>query len=141
MNGLSELKKHIFYEMLDLAGRVFILARYSADVIIGNRGFLPEEKEKGIVLVFNNRMNFEWEDSGISARLVFGSVTHECFVPYDAIMSVFSPELSAQFSVSSDPVAQGKELAAPKRGASGPRHRPNKASEEKVVRVDFKKKK
>ena len=139
--GLNELKKQNFYEMLELAGRVFILARYSTDVIIGNRGFLPEEKEKGIVLVFNNRMNFEWGDTGISARLVFGSVTHQCFVPHDAIISVFSPELSAQFSVSADDAVPAKDAAAPKGSVPGHRPKGGRKPEEKVVRVDFKKKK
>jgi len=110
-------------------------------VIIGDRGFLPEEKEKGIVLVFNRRMNFDWSPSGISARLVFGSVTHECFIPYDAIISVFSPELSAQFSVSAGPVPPAKEEARTKKRQSGGRERSLKSSDDKVVRVDFNKKK
>jgi hypothetical protein len=141
VSNLNELKKKIFYDMLDLVGRVFILARYSSDVIIGNRGFLPEEKEKGIVLVFNRRMNFDWSPSGISAKLVFGSATHECFIPQDAIISVFSPELSAQFSVSPGPIPPVKEEVQPKKRASLRPAKPAKASNDKVVRVDFKKKK
>jgi hypothetical protein len=138
--NLDELKKKIFFDMLDLIGRVFIVAHFSPDVVIGNRGFLPEEKEKGMVLVFNRRMNFEWDAEGISAKLVFGSATHECFIPHDAIVSVFSPELSAQFSISPGPVSQVKEEGHSKKRPSRPREKTAKPSHNKVVRVDFNKK-
>jgi hypothetical protein len=141
ISDLNELKKKIFFDMLDLIGRVFILAHFSPDVIIGNRGFLPEEKEKGIVLVFNRRMNFDWGSEGISAKLVFGSATHECFIPHDAIVSVFSPELSAQFSISPGPASPAKEKGRSKKRPSGPREKTVKQSGDKVVRVDFNKKK
>ncbi len=129
-SGLRALKKHIFSELLNLAGRVFILVGYAEDVIIGNRGFLPEEKEKGLVLVFNNRMNFEWNDSGISAKLVFGTTPQKCFVPVDAILSIFSPDLNAHFSATPKD-AEKAEDAPP----SGRPPRENK----KVVKIDFKK--
>lgn len=143
VSNLNELKKRIFFDMLDLAGRVFILVRYSPEVVIGNRGFLPEEKEKGIVLVFNKRMNFEWDAEGISAKLVFGAVAHECFIPLEPIMSVFSPELSAQFSVSADGPHPGKDEAPAKKRMAKPREKsqPHKSTGSKVVRVDFNKKK
>ena len=141
VSSLNDLKKQVFYDMLNLAGRVFILARYSEDVTIGNRGFLPEEKEKGIVLVFNKRMNFEWTDSGISAKLVFGAATHQCFIPHHTIMSVFSPELSAQFAVAPAPEAGSKESGDRQKTHSGVRKKPDRSPDDKVVRVDFNKKK
>jgi hypothetical protein len=95
--SLTDLKKHVFFELLDLAGRVFVLVAYSENVIIGERGFLPEEKEKGLVLVFNARMKFEWDRQGISATLGFGTRTEKCFIPPESIISVFSPDLNAQF--------------------------------------------
>jgi hypothetical protein len=133
--NLHELKKHIFFEMLDLAGRVFVLVRHSDSVVIGKRGFLPEEKEKGLVLVFNKEMNFQWEQSGISAKLVFGTTTEHCMIPNDDILSIFSPELLAQFTVSPDE-KHGTETAA-SRTAEPER----KTAGEKVVKVDFKRKK
>jgi hypothetical protein len=141
VSTLNELKQQVFYDMLNLAGRVFILARYSEDVTIGNRGFLPEEKEKGIVLVFNKRMNFEWTESGISAELVFGSVAHQCFIPHDTIMSVFSPELSAQFAVAPTSESGSKEAGDRKKMYPEARKRPDRSPDDKVVRVDFNKKK
>jgi hypothetical protein len=123
---LNGLKKNIFYEMLDMAGRVFIVARYSEDVVIGNRGFTEEEKRNGIVLVFNKSMNFTWDDFGISSTLVFGTSPQKCFVPLDHIVAIYSPELRSQFITSSE--IPGSEETGEKAG-------PN------VVQVDFTKKK
>lgn len=130
---LNDLKKQVFYGFLELAGRVFILVEYADDVVIGTRGFLPEEKEKGIVLVFNKKMHFQWDDSGISAKLVFGSTAHKCLIPPDAIISVFSPEISAQFSVTPERISTFQE--------EGPGPEEKVPSDSKVVKVDFQRKK
>jgi hypothetical protein len=134
-HNLQELKTQVFLEMLDLAGRVFVLVRHSDNVVIGKRGFLPEEKEKGLVLVFNKEMNFQWEQTGISARLVFGDTPEHCFIPNDDILSVFSPELFAHFTVSPD--ERHKSETTLSRAAQPQRKR----CAEKVVQVDFKRKK
>jgi len=130
---LTDLKKHVFFELLDLAGRVFIHVIYSDDVLIGDRGFLAEEKEKGLVLVFNAKMKFEWTDQGISATLGFGPKTEKCFIPSGSIVSVFSPDQNAQFSVSS-----AAEQKAGQRKQEVRKVRP--VSKEKVIKVDFRKK-
>lgn len=96
---LNELKRHTFFEILELAGRVFIIVDYDENVIIGKRGFLPEEKERGLVLVFNNKMKFSWDDNSISATLVFGSSPEKCYIPVNAIAGVFSPDLRIQLAV------------------------------------------
>ena len=116
-----------------MAGRVFILVHYSDDVLIGNRGFLPEEKANGLVLVFNKRMNFTWDDEGISTTLVFGTAPEKCFIPQEQIGLVFSPDLNVQLSlpvVKKEPDA-GKEAAGKKKETAG----------QKVVPIDFHKKK
>ena len=97
--NLTALKKHIFFELLDMAGRVFIHVRYSDDVLIGERGFLAEEKEKGLILVFNASMKFEWNEQGISATLGFGTKTENCLIPAESIISVFSPPQRSVFSL------------------------------------------
>jgi hypothetical protein len=97
--GLNSLKKHVFYELLHIGGRVFVLVRNSEHVVLGNRGFTPDERENGIVLVFNTGMNFQWDDYGITATLVFGSSPQKCFIPVDDITAVYSSELNTQFIV------------------------------------------
>jgi len=97
--GLNRLKKHVFYELLHIGGRVFMLVRYSEQVVLGNRGLTAAERENGIVLVFNTGMNFQWDDYGITATLVFGSSPQKCFIPVDDIAAVYSSELNVQFIV------------------------------------------
>jgi hypothetical protein len=138
VSSLNDIKKQIFYDLLELAGRVFIVVRYSDRVIIGNRGFLPEEKEKGLVLVFNKMMNFEWSGSGISATLGFGPKTEKCFIPPDEIFAVFSPELSAQFIMSKEGQIKPEPGTIKAFSERGPQIR--KAGQN-VVKIDFKKKK
>ena len=97
--SLNSLKKHVFYELLHIGGRVFILVRYSEHVVLGNRGLTADERENGIVLVFNPGMNFQWDDYGITATLVFGSSPQKCFIPVDDIAAVYSSDLNVQFMV------------------------------------------
>ena len=130
---LTDLKKHIFFELLDLAGRVFVLVGHADNVFIGERGFLPEEKEKGLILVFNRKMNFEWNAQGISATLGFGSKNEKCLIPSERIITVFSPDLNAQFSVSP---AAPETIQSRQSGKKAPT-----PSKEKVIKVDFGKKK
>ena len=60
VSNLQDLKKKIFYDMLNLAGRVFIHVKFDENVIIGERGFLPEEQKRGIILVLNKNMHFKF---------------------------------------------------------------------------------
>ena len=73
----------------------------------------------------------------ISATLVFGNTSEQCFIPDGAVLSIFSPELSAQFSVSpkdEEGSRQDAEKAVPIKPGAGERGK-------KVVQVDFQKKK
>lgn len=130
---LSDLKKNVFFDLLDLTGRVFIVVRYSDNVVIGNRGFTEDERENGIVLVFNKKMGFSWDEDGISATLVFGTSPQQCFVPVEDILVIYSPELRTQFmTVPKAPAGGGK-------GGDGPGEKKEgtQTSESKVVRLDL----
>ncbi|MBI5633524.1 MAG: hypothetical protein HZA15_08620 [Nitrospirae bacterium] len=133
---LEDLKKQVFYDMLNIAGRVFIAIAYSDDVVIGKRGFLPEEKEKGLILVFNNKMKFSWDDYGISTTLAFGQTPEKCFIPQNRIITIFSPELNAQFST---PPKEGEDSKVPQKKMKSAKEK--STSDKKVINVDFKKKK
>lgn len=135
-SNISNLKKLVFYEMLEMAGRVFTIVRYSEKVRIGTRGFTEDEKKNGIVLVFNKAMNFSWDDSGINAILAFGPSQQKCFVPAEDIIMIYSPELNSQF-ISAQPAVtktEDKEKAQPSEGLPA-------ARDSNVVNIDFKKKK
>lgn len=99
INRVNALKKYIFFEILELAGRAFIIVDYDENVVIGKRGFLPEEKERGLVLVFNSKMKFNWNEDAITATLVFGNTPEKCYIPINAIAGVFSPDLRVQLAV------------------------------------------
>lgn len=135
MDALNSLKKQVFFELLNLAGKVFILVRYSDKVYLGNRTFTEEEKEKGIVLVFNSKMNFLWNDYGISATLVFDVSPQKCFIPINDIVAIYSPELNTQF-ISSPP--QINEIQDTKKIE---KIKTKKDISGKVIEVDFTKKK
>ncbi|MBI5847115.1 MAG: hypothetical protein HZB31_04070 [Nitrospirae bacterium] len=134
---LEELKKQVFYDLLNIAGRVYIAVRYGEDVVVGKRGFLPQEREKGLILVFNQKMNFIWDEFGISTTLAFGTTAEKCFIPQESIFTIFSPELNAQFTV--DP---GEQTKVPEKKAEKKMEIAGKKtlSDKKVISVDFKKK-
>jgi stringent starvation protein B len=144
---LNELKKHTFYELLNMAGRVYLLVKYSENVTVGTRGFLPEEKEHGLVLVLNTKMHFTWDEHGVCVKLVFGESPQKCFIPVDDILAIYSPELNSQLIIGPQQVveanaAEGKseeeatskveEMEGPSLGEDSKKN--------KVVRVDFQKK-
>ena len=133
---IHNLKKTVFYDLLNIAGRVFIVVNYSENVSIGNRGFLPEEKENGLVLVFNSQMNFRWEDYGISAQLVFGGSRHKCFIPTDDIIAIYSPEAQAQFITAPQTASESKGKSIEKEVDK----LMEEGSRDNVVKVDFSKK-
>jgi stringent starvation protein B len=132
LDSLNSLKKDIFFEFLNLVGKTYILVQYSENVILGNRKFTEEEKSNGIVLVFNTKMNFLWDDYGISATLVFNTSSQRCFIPVNDIVAVYSPELNAQF------------ITAPNKSLDRPlvdnNKKISKTSKGNVIEVDFTKK-
>lgn len=139
---LNELKANIFYEILNIVGRVFIVVRYSESVKLGKRGFLPEERENGLVLVFNNKMKFTWGEAGIEATLVFGNLLQRCFIPEDDIVAVYSPELKVQFIVGYQGVEkeQEEDILETKSVEERKIEKPRVEYKDNVVKVDFSRK-
>ena len=145
---VNDLKKHTFFSLLEAAGRVFIHVMPSGGAVLGNRGFLPEEMEKGIVLVFNRKMKFDWGDGGISASLVFGTAAQQCFIPTDDIIAVFSPELETRLILEPRQQTPEKPAFPPGEGKKEKEHfNPvghDEAGDEdknkKLIKVDFRKK-
>lgn len=138
---LNHLKRHVFFEILETVGRVFMVVRHSEQVRIGNRGFLPEEKEHGLVLVINQRMNLSWTDGIIRCRLVFGQTPEDCIIPEGFVIGINSPEAQTQFlCLAETPIPEPAETEAG-RGKEAPLKRKRKSKTGNVVTVDFRKKK
>jgi hypothetical protein len=102
MKNQIKYLQNVFYDLLNDYGRVFLLVKYSERTIIGSRSFTDEEKEKGLVLVFNSRnhKNLQWtEDGSIVAALGFGvgNKIENCFIYQEDIVSVFSQDAMVKF--------------------------------------------
>ncbi len=96
MKNQIKYLQNLFYDLMNDYGQVYVVIKYSENSTIGNRGFTEEEKQKGIVLVFNskNYKTLQWTDDGnIKAILGFGVANkpEKCFLYFDDIVSVFSP--------------------------------------------------
>ncbi len=102
MKNQIKYLQNLFYDILSDYGRVFLVVKYSGCTIIGNRGFTDEEKEKGIILVFNNKnhRSLQWtEDGSIVATLAFGANNkmEKCFLHCDDVVALYSPDAKLKF--------------------------------------------
>jgi hypothetical protein len=137
-NDIADLKREVFFRLMELAGRVFVVVRHSDSVSIGRRGFTEEERKNGLVLVFNRGMNFTWDSTGIHATLLFSSTPEKCYIPPEDIVAVYSPELRVQFSA--EPVKAGEiHSEAPLEEASA-REEGESGDSDNIIKVDFTKK-
>jgi hypothetical protein len=96
MKNQIKYLQHLFYELLNDYGQVYVAVKHSENTAIGNRGFTEEERKKGLVLTFNrkNHKNLQWsEDGSITTTLGFGNSNkpEKCFLHFDDIVAVFSP--------------------------------------------------
>jgi hypothetical protein len=101
----------LFFDLWNDFGSVYLLVRYSDRSRIGRRGFTDEEKEQGLVLVFNNLTNarIEWDEEGnVTCELAFGSRREDVYLHHDDLRGVFSPEAQVQF-IRSDADAISRE--------------------------------
>jgi hypothetical protein len=102
MKNQIKYLQNLFYDILSDYGRVFLVVKYSGRTIIGNRGFTDKEKEKGIILVFNNKnhRSLQWtEDGSIVATLAFGANNkmEKCFLHCDDVVALYSPDAELKF--------------------------------------------
>jgi len=141
LTELNNIKMKVFFDLLNLVGRVYVIVRYSPDVALGNREFSEQEMENGLILVFNAKTNFTWKDGAIEAKLVFGAGPQKCYIPAEHIVAVYSPELNTQFVVTYRAAGEG----APPIAATAAEVRKDaaevKPESDNILRVDFKKKK
>jgi len=102
MKNQVKYLQNLFFDLLNDYGQVYLVVQYSENSTIGNRGFTEDEKQKGLVLIFNqkNHKNLQWTDDGsIITNLGFGANNRpeKCFLHFDDIVSVFSPSARIRF--------------------------------------------
>mgnify|MGYP001457267374 CR=1 FL=1 len=134
--SLSVLKKNVFFELLNLAGRVFLVVRHSEAIDLGRKTFTEEEKKNGMTLVFTERMSIHWDAAGISTTLTFGSQPYRCFIPSADILAIYSPDLQVQLTTAGDEQAENSADSACC-GASCQKQPPPRKKHGKVIAVDF----
>ena len=147
MNELDNIKRDLFFALLNDVGRVYVHVIPSMELEIGRRGLVGDELENGITLVFNSKMKFTWDEFGIEATLVFGTTPEKCFFPVSAIGSVYSPEIDVQLVDGQVKLAEDK-APSPEKKISGKtknkrtfkRSPSTDKHEGKVIEVDFMKK-
>ena len=82
-------------------------------------------------------MNFQWQDEGINASLIFNATLHKCFIPISNIMAIYSPELKLQFVI--EPLLK-KEQSAQEEAPLKDEKKELKKAGNKILQVDFTKK-
>jgi YD repeat-containing protein len=92
--------QRLFYDIWNDFGSVYLLVKYSIRTSIGKRGFTEEEKEQGLVLVFNNKTStaLNWDAEGnLTCVVAFGTRKENISIHHDDLLGVFSPEAGVQF--------------------------------------------
>lgn len=95
---LTDLRKSVFYNILDMAGKVYIVVKYSEESILP--WTKKHIKEGSMSLVFNqsNYKNLVWTNSRVNVVLGFSDTTMQCTFPSKDIIAIFSPQLNIHFS-------------------------------------------
>ena len=112
MKKQVEYLQKLFYDIWNDFGSVYLIVKYSGNTRIGKRGFTEEEKQQGMILVFNDKTSntLNWDAEGnLTCVLAFGTRKEDVFIHHDDLLGVFSSEAGVQF-LRSD---AGKEPEAP----------------------------
>jgi hypothetical protein len=96
---MTKYKKEILDIVFNNYNKFYIHVAPLSDVVIGKRGFLDQEKDHGIVLVFGNESykNFEWDENNIYVSMKFSGVWEELIIPFGAIQAVFDNPVNPNF--------------------------------------------
>lgn len=70
-----------------------------SDVHIGMRGFVDQENEQGIVLVFGKESykDFEWDDKYIYVDMRFAGAWEHLMIPLNGIQAIFDDPVNPEF--------------------------------------------
>ncbi len=112
MKRQVEYLQKLFYDLWNDFGSVYVVVDHSDRTKIGRRGFTDEERERGLVLVFNDKTNtqLKWDSEGnLSCVLAFGTGKEDVHIHHDDLRGVFSPEAGVHFLRNDN----GREQAAP----------------------------
>ncbi len=93
---------------LDYSSKIYIHVIPVNDVYIGERGFIGDEVDRGIILSLgeNSCVDLDVNEVGLFAKLKFSGVWEDVYIPYGSIISVLddlqSPEFVFSFRADED---------------------------------------
>jgi len=136
---MSKFKKQILELLFDFYDKFYMHVVPAGDIRIGERGFIGNESEHGLVLVFSasSYKNLRWDENSLYADMRFSGKWESLAIPFQSIVTVFDdpgkPEFVFKFSVYIEKEPTGKN---DEKEQSAEKSRV-KSSTGKVVKVDF----
>ncbi|KAA0257322.1 hypothetical protein FHQ18_09760 [Deferribacter autotrophicus] len=95
----NKFKQEILEKVFDNFDKFYIHIMPHNGLIIGTRGLLDQEKEKGLLLVFGpySYKDLQWDDQNIYVSMRFSGKWESLVIPYVAITSIFDDPLTPSF--------------------------------------------
>ncbi|MGA1847118.1 ClpXP protease specificity-enhancing factor SspB [Deferribacter abyssi] len=133
----NKFKQEILEKVLDNVDKFYIHIMPHKDLIIGARGLIDQEKEKGLLLVFGpySYKDFQWDDQNIYVSMRFSGKWENLTIPYDAITSIFDDPLTPSFVFSFKISAKDKS-----EDNQDKIKKPLVEKNDKVIKINFKSK-
>ncbi|AEI15112.1 hypothetical protein Flexsi_1462 [Flexistipes sinusarabici DSM 4947] len=139
---MSKFKKQVLELLFDFYDKFYMHVVPAGDIRIGERGFVGNESEHGLVLVFgaSSYKNLRWDNNALYADMRFSGKWESLVIPFQSIVTVFDdpgkPDFVFKFSMDTEKESGGnnkdKEKSADKSRV--------KSSNGKIVKVDFSRK-
>ncbi|BAI80744.1 conserved hypothetical protein [Deferribacter desulfuricans SSM1] len=130
---MVKFKKELLEKIIDNFEKFYIHIMPHKNLVIGNRGLIDQEKEKGLMLVFGpySYKEFRWDDENIYVSMRFSGVWEYLIIPFESIVSVFDDPLNPSFVISFRYTPEEKEVEEEK-----PKVEKIKENE-KVIKLNF----
>lgn len=138
---MSIFKKQVLELLFDFYDKFYMHVVPAGDIRIGERGFIGNESEHGLVLVFSasSYKNLRWDENALYADMRFSGKWESLVIPFKSVATVFDdpgkPNFVFKFSMYTEKESSGKNK---EKGKSADKSRVE-SSDGKVVKVDFSK--
>jgi len=136
---MSKFKKQVLELLFDFYDKFYMHVVPAGDIHIGERGFLGNENEHGLVLVFSasSYKNLRWDENALYANMRFSGKWESLVIPFQSVVTVFDdpgkPDFVFKFAVETEKEPSSKNKEKEK---SADKSRV-KSSNGKIVKVDF----
>lgn len=103
---LSVFKSDVLKSVFEHYDKFYLHMAPHDDLVIGSRGLIGEENERGIVLVFGSESfrSSQLADTYLTVDMRFAGKWENLFIPYDSIISVFNDPVNPEFMFNFKPL-------------------------------------